>query len=53
MLQTKQDFIDCLKGIIDPLKKYYTPGKAGIKAIKYEFKKGINNVVTTVIYPKS
>ena len=31
MLHTKQDFIDCLKGIIEPLKKYYTPGCAWIK----------------------
>ena len=31
MLQTKQDFIDALSGIINPLKGYYTPGKAGIK----------------------
>ena len=31
MLHTKQDFIDCLKNIIEPLKDYYTPGCAGIK----------------------
>ena len=31
MLHTKQDFIDCLKGIINPTKNYYTPKKAGIK----------------------
>ena len=31
MLNTKNDFIDCLDRIIKPLKSYYTPGKAGIK----------------------
>lgn len=31
MLKTKQDFIDCLKKIINPVRDYYTPGKAGIK----------------------
>ena len=36
MLNTKQDFINCLKGIIDPLKKYYTPGMAGIKLGSFE-----------------
>ena len=36
MLSTKQDFINCLKDIIDPLKKYYTPKKAGIKLGHFE-----------------
>lgn len=31
MLNTKQDFIKALKNIINPLKDYYTPKKAGIK----------------------
>lgn len=31
MLRTKQDFINCLRGIITPLEKFYTKGKAGIK----------------------
>ncbi len=31
MLKTKQDFIKALKNIINPLKKFYTPKKAGIK----------------------
>ena len=31
MLNTKQDFVNCLKNIINPLKDYYTPKKAGIK----------------------
>ncbi len=31
MLKTKKDFLECLKGIINPLKNYYTPEKAGIK----------------------
>ena len=31
MLNTKQDYRDCLMNIISPLKKYYTPGKAGVK----------------------
>ena len=36
MLNTKQDFIKCLRGIIDPVKDYYTPGKAGIKLGHFE-----------------
>ena len=36
MLKTKQDFIDCLKNIIDPLKSFYTPQKAGIKLGSFE-----------------
>ena len=31
MLNSKKDFIDCLDHIVDPLKGYYTEGKAGIK----------------------
>lgn len=31
MLNSKKDFIDCLKKIINPLKDFYTPKKAGIK----------------------
>lgn len=31
MLNTKDDFIECLTSIIGPLKGYYTAGKAGIK----------------------
>lgn len=31
MLHSKQDFINCLNRIIDPLADYYTPGRAGIK----------------------
>ncbi|MBR5817911.1 MAG: DUF2264 domain-containing protein [Clostridia bacterium] len=31
MLNTKKDFADCLKKIINPVKDYYTPGYAGIK----------------------
>ena len=45
MLRTKRDFMDCLKNIINP--------KCEIKAVKYKIKKGINNVETVVIYPKS
>ncbi len=36
MFQTKQDFIDCLKNMIEPLKGYYTPGKGGIKLGHFE-----------------
>ena len=36
MLQTKQDFINCLKTLIDPLKGYFTPGGAGIKLGNFE-----------------
>ena len=31
MMQTKRDFILCLKNMIEPLKKYYTPCSAGIR----------------------
>lgn len=31
MLHTKGDFINCLNKIINPLEKYYTEGRAGIK----------------------
>lgn len=31
MLQTKEDYQNCLKKIIEPTKKYFTKGKAGIK----------------------
>ena len=31
MLNSKKDFVNCLKNIIEPLEGYYTPGKAGIK----------------------
>lgn len=31
MYQSKQDFINCLKNIINPLKNFYTEGYAGIK----------------------
>ncbi len=31
MLKTKQDFLKCLEDMINPLKNYYTEGKAGIK----------------------
>ncbi len=31
MLNSKKDFADALRGIIAPLKNYYTPGNAGIK----------------------
>lgn len=31
MLHTKNDFVNCLKKIINPLEKYYTKGSAGIK----------------------
>ena len=31
MLHTKKDFIDCLAKIVNPIKDYYTEGKAGIK----------------------
>ncbi len=31
MLKTKKDFADALRGIIAPLKKFYTPKNAGIK----------------------
>lgn len=30
MLHTKKDFIDCLNDIINPVKEYYTDGKAGV-----------------------
>ncbi len=36
MLKTKQDYINCLKNIIDPVKPFYTPGKAGIKLGHFE-----------------
>ena len=36
MLNTKQDFVKCLKDMIDPLKGYFTPGKAGIKLGAFE-----------------
>ena len=29
MLHTKKDFIDCLTGIVNPVKEHYTDGKAG------------------------
>lgn len=38
MFNTKQDFIDCLKNLIEPLKGYYTPGMAGIKLGHFEAK---------------
>lgn len=31
MLHSKEDYINCLKKIIEPVKDYYTPGCAGIK----------------------
>ena len=31
MLQSKKDFVNCLKGLITPLKNYYTSKKAGLK----------------------
>lgn len=31
MLHTKKDFIECLAKIVNPVKDYYTEGKAGIK----------------------
>lgn len=31
MLHTKKDFIECLTKIVNPIKNYYTEGKAGIK----------------------
>jgi hypothetical protein len=31
MLHSKQDFIQCLNQIVDPLEKYFTPGRSGIK----------------------
>lgn len=31
MLQTKEDYQNCLKKIIEPTKKYFTKGKTGIK----------------------
>ncbi len=36
MLNTKQDFIKCLKEIINPVIPYYTPKKAGIKLGHFE-----------------
>lgn len=36
MFETKRDFIDCLKNLIEPLKGFYTPGKAGIKLGSFE-----------------
>ena len=31
MFNSKEDFVTCLKNLIMPLPKYFTPGKAGIK----------------------
>lgn len=36
MLKTKKNFADALRGIILPLKNYYTPGNAGIKLGNFE-----------------
>ncbi len=36
MLKTKQDFILCLKNMIEPLKGYFTKGRAGIKLGAFE-----------------
>lgn len=36
MFNSKQDFIDLLKNMIEPLKGYYTPGKAGLKLGNFE-----------------
>ena len=36
MFNSKQDFINLLKNMIEPLKGYYTPGKAGIKLGHFE-----------------
>ncbi len=35
MFQTKKDFSNCLKTLLQPLKNYYTPKKAGIKLGSY------------------